>query len=48
MESFPNGMTQKEFFEKELGVDLNPTLEADKNLSISDLGSEVSSFQFLA
>lgn len=23
MESFPNGMTQKEFFEKELGVDLN-------------------------
>jgi hypothetical protein len=23
MESYPNGMTQKEFFEKELGVDLN-------------------------
>ncbi len=36
MESFPNGMTQKEFFEKELGVDLNPTLEADKNFWRSD------------
>ena len=36
MESFPNGMTQKEFFEKELGVDLNPTLQADKNFWRSD------------
>lgn len=36
VESFPNGMTQKEFFEKELGVDLNPTLEADKNFWRSD------------
>jgi hypothetical protein len=36
MESFPNGMTQKEFFEKELGVDLNPTSEADKNFWRSD------------
>jgi len=36
MESFPNGMTQKEFFEKELGVDLNPTLEASKNFWRSD------------
>lgn len=36
MESFPNGMTQKEFFEKELGVDLNPTLPADKNFWRSD------------
>jgi hypothetical protein len=36
MESHPNGMTQKEFFEKELGVDLNPTLPADKNFWRSD------------
>jgi len=35
-ESHPNGMTQKEFFEKELGVDLNPTLIADKNFWRSD------------
>ena len=36
MESFPNGMTQKEFFEKELGVDLNPTLKAEENFWRSD------------
>jgi hypothetical protein len=36
METHPNGMTQKEFFEKELGVDLNPTLPADKNFWRSD------------
>jgi hypothetical protein len=36
MESFPNGMTQKEFFEKELGVDLNPTLQTEKNFWRSD------------
>lgn len=28
---FPNGMTQREFFEKELGVDLNPMAEASSN-----------------
>ena len=36
METHPNGMTKKEFFEKELGVDLNPTLPADKNFWRSD------------
>jgi len=36
MESHPNGMTEKEFFEKELGVDLNATLPADKNFWRSD------------
>ena len=36
METHPNGITQKEFFEKELGVDLNPTLPADKNFWRSD------------
>jgi hypothetical protein len=36
MESHPTGMTQKEFFEKELGVDLNPTLPSDKNFWRSD------------
>lgn len=36
MESFPNGMTQKEFFEKELGVDLNPTLKAEDNFWRTD------------
>lgn len=41
MESFPNGMTQKEFFEKELGVDLNTTLPADKNFWRSDRRSRV-------
>lgn len=28
---FPNGMTQKEYFEQELGVDLNYTLPEEKN-----------------
>lgn len=36
MESFPNGMTQKEFFEKELGVDLNPTLKQEENFWRTD------------
>ncbi len=36
MESFPNGMTQKEFFEKELGVNLNPTLPQDTNFWRTD------------
>lgn len=36
MESYPNGMTQKEFFETELGVDLNATLPTDKNFWRSD------------
>lgn len=36
MESYPNGMTEKEFFEKELGVDLNPTLVAENNFWRSD------------
>jgi hypothetical protein len=36
MESYPNGMTEKEFFEKELGVDLNPTLAAENNFWRSD------------
>jgi hypothetical protein len=35
-ESFPKGMTEKEFFEKELGADLNPTLEANKNFWRTD------------
>lgn len=30
-EKFPLGMTQKEFFEQELGADLNPTLAEDAN-----------------
>lgn len=29
--AFPEGMTQQEFFEKELGKDLNPTLPNDEN-----------------
>jgi len=36
MESFPNGMTQKEFFEKELGVNLNPTLKQEENFWRTD------------
>jgi hypothetical protein len=37
LESHPNGMTQKEFFEKELGgIDLNPTLQNDKNFWRTD------------
>jgi hypothetical protein len=35
-ESFPLGMTEKEFFEKELGVDLNPTLKQEENFWRSD------------
>jgi hypothetical protein len=35
-ESYPNGMTQKEFFEKELGVNLNPTLPNDDNFWRTD------------
>lgn len=35
-ESHPNGMTQKEFFEKELGVNLNPTLPQDTNFWRTD------------
>lgn len=35
-ESHPNGMTQKEFFEKELGVNLNPTLPHDENFWRTD------------
>lgn len=35
-ESYPNGMTQKEFFEKELGVNLNPTLPHDENFWRTD------------
>jgi hypothetical protein len=36
MTSFPDGMTQKEFFEKELGVDLNNTLAAEENFWRTD------------
>jgi hypothetical protein len=36
MESHPMGMTQKEFFEKELGVNLNPTLKAEENFWRND------------
>jgi hypothetical protein len=36
METFPNGMTQKEFFEKELGCDLNPTLKQEENFWRTD------------
>ena len=36
MESYPNGMTQKEFFETELGVDLNATLKTEDNFWRSD------------
>jgi hypothetical protein len=35
-ESHPNGMTQKEFFEKELGVNLNPTLPHEENFWRTD------------
>lgn len=42
IESYPNGMTQKEFFEKELGgVDLNTTLANDKNFWRVDKRSRV-------
>lgn len=36
IESYPNGMTQKEFFEKELGVNLNPTLKQEDNFWRTD------------
>jgi len=35
-EELPKGMTQQEFFEKELGVDLNPTLPPDDNFWRTD------------
>ena len=35
-ESFPNGMTQKEFFETELGASLNATLKTEDNFWRSD------------
>jgi len=35
-ESYPNGMTQKEFFETELGANLNTTLKTDDNFWRSD------------
>jgi hypothetical protein len=35
-ESYPNGMTQKEFFEKELGVNLNHTLPHEDNFWRTD------------
>lgn len=38
---FPDGMTQKEFFEKELGVNLNTTLEEEKNFWRKDKRSRV-------
>jgi len=31
MHTFPDGMTEKEFFEKEIGVNLNPNLPKDEN-----------------
>lgn len=34
--TFPEGMTQKEFFEKELGVDLNTTLAPEENFWRTD------------
>lgn len=38
---FPSGMTQKEFFEKELGVDLNTTLKTEDNFWKIDKRSRV-------
>lgn len=35
-DSFPEGMTEQEFFEKELGVDLNPRLSKDSNFWRND------------
>lgn len=35
-ESFPQGMTEQEFFEKELGADLNPTLAQAENFWRTD------------
>lgn len=34
--TYPDGMTQKEFFERELGCDLNTTLEPEKNFWRTD------------
>ena len=31
MTSFPDGITEQEFFEKELGINLNPTLPKNDN-----------------
>jgi len=39
--SYPDGMTQREFFEKELGKDLNPTLGVDDNFWRMDKNSRV-------
>ena len=40
--SFPDGMTQKEFFEKELGVDLNYTLPREQNFwRVNKLGKVI-------
>jgi len=41
MESFPLGMTQKEFFEKEIGVNLNPMAAPDVNFWRVDRRSRV-------
>ena len=41
IESFPMGMTQKEFFEKEIGVDLNPMAAPDANFWRIDRRSRV-------
>ena len=41
MESFPLGMTQKEFFEKEIGVNLNPMTAPDVNFWRVDRRSRV-------
>jgi len=39
--SFPDGMTEQEFFEKELGADLNPRLPKDSNFWRTDRNSRV-------
>lgn len=41
MESHPMGMTQKEFFEKEIGADLNPMAQPDNNFWRIDRRSRV-------
>lgn len=41
MEKYPEGMTQKEFFEEELGVDLNPTLPIETNFWRNDRRARV-------
>ena len=35
-DSFPEGMTERQFFEKELGIDLNPSLSKDENFWRTD------------